>query len=111
MGDSHLAQLRDMLESMCKLHGRECQLDSTTILPDVEFFINKRDHPQLKRDLTEPYDFIFAPDPSPQILRARFGSYAPIFYTIVVILLLIYHFLCQRTGLLLLETCTQRVSC
>lgn len=31
-------------------------------IPDVEFFLNKRDHPQLKKTLTEPYDFIFDRD-------------------------------------------------
>ena len=75
-GDSHLAQLRDMLESLC---NRNRMRGLGEKLPDVEFFINKRDHPQLKRDLTEPYDFIFAPDSSPAIPRARYGSYAPIF--------------------------------
>ena len=83
-GDSHLAQLRDMLESLCARArkrrgsggGGGAGLPG---LPDVEFFINKRDHPQLKRDLTEPYDFIFAPGASPAIPRARFGSFAPIF--------------------------------
>ena len=28
-------------------------------VPDVDFFLNKRDHPQLKSDYTEPYDFLF----------------------------------------------------
>lgn len=28
-------------------------------IPDCEFFINKRDHPMLKLDLSEPYDFLF----------------------------------------------------
>ena len=53
-GDAHLAQLRDMLESMCNR-----ALSKNQAIPDVEFFLNKRDHPQLKRNKTEPYDFIF----------------------------------------------------
>ena len=51
-------------------------------MPDMEFFLNKRDHPQLKRDLTEPYDFIFLNekgDKPPPLTRTKFKSYAPIF--------------------------------
>jgi hypothetical protein len=51
-------------------------------MPDMEFFINKRDHPQLKRDLTEPYDFIFLNkhgDKPPPLSRTKFKTYAPIF--------------------------------
>ena len=51
-------------------------------IPDMEFFLNKRDHPQLKRDLTEPYDFIFLNDKKDQpapLTRAKFKTYAPIF--------------------------------
>ena len=78
-GDSHLAQLRDMLESLCNR-----ALTQGKTIPNVEFFLNKRDHPQLKRDLTEPYDFIFddgAGDgiDSPDIERCRYTNYAPIF--------------------------------
>ena len=51
-------------------------------IPDMEFFLNKRDHPQLKRNLTEPYDFIFLNDKKdrpPPLKRAKFKTYAPIF--------------------------------
>ena len=66
-GDSYLGQLRHMLEATCAAHE----------VPDVEFFINKRDFPQLKANLTEPYDFLFnAPDqPLP---REKYPTYAPI---------------------------------
>ena len=79
-GDAHLAQLRDMLESMCKralMNGHK--------VPDVEFFLNKRDHPQMKRNGTEPYDFIFdeegqkGGDSAPSLTRCRYTTYAPIF--------------------------------
>lgn len=44
---------------------------------DVEFFINKRDHPLLKKDLTEPYDKLF---PTTQKLNNIYQnqSYTPI---------------------------------
>ena len=65
----HLIQMRDMLEEACQHRS----------LPDCEFFINKRDYPHLKSDLTEPYDFIFDPQDLPQPLpRERYPVYAPI---------------------------------
>jgi len=48
-GDAYLPHLRDMLDVTCDLHE----------VPDVEFFINKRDFPQLRKDLTSPYSFIY----------------------------------------------------
>ena len=46
-------------------------------MPDVEFFINKRDFPQLKRNVSEPYDFIYDQDNVP-LDREKYTSYAPI---------------------------------
>jgi hypothetical protein len=71
-GDHHLLAIRDMFETACAKRD----------MPDLEFCINKRDHPQLKRDLTEPYDFIFLNKPDdapPKLKRARYNTYAPIF--------------------------------
>lgn len=71
-GDHHLCAIRDMFVAACKERD----------MPDMEFFLNKRDHPQLKRDLTEPYDFIFLNekgDKPPPLTRTKFKSYAPIF--------------------------------
>jgi hypothetical protein len=48
-GDALLLPLRHLLETLCK--ERE--------IPDCDFFYNKRDHPQLRKDQTEPYDFLF----------------------------------------------------
>lgn len=53
-GDHFLAPLRDMLSEACRLRK----------LPDCEFFLNKRDYPQLKINVpqgvpVEPYGFIF----------------------------------------------------
>ena len=62
--------VRDYLEML----ERTC---ATRIVPDIEFFLNKRDHPQLKRDLTEPYDFVWDNKPPP-LLNERHLKYAPI---------------------------------
>jgi hypothetical protein len=79
-GDHFLAPLRDMLGEAC----RERQI------PDCEFFLNKRDYPQLKVNIprggipVEPYGFIFDKDDrDPEqdidlVDRAKFPSYAPI---------------------------------
>lgn len=66
-GDAYLAQLKHMLLTLC----------SSRAVPDCEFFINKRDFPQLKRNLTEPYDFLYDADDAP-LARERYASYAPI---------------------------------
>jgi len=65
--DAYLTQLRHMLEFTCKEHA----------VPDVEFFVNKRDFPHLKSNVTEPYDFIFS-QPDQPLPREKFNHYAPI---------------------------------
>ncbi|EQC28953.1 hypothetical protein SDRG_13290 [Saprolegnia diclina VS20] len=72
-GDQFLAQLRDMLDDCCKHRD----------LPDCEFFINKRDYPHLKNNLSEPYGFLFDrddrnPDEDLPLTQYKFPSYAPI---------------------------------
>ena len=68
-GDHLTVQLRDMLIRTC---------NSRTV-PDVEFFINKRDFPQLKKDLSEPYDFLYDPKKCPvDLKRHKYETYAPI---------------------------------
>ncbi|KAL3912908.1 MAG: hypothetical protein SGILL_006701, partial [Bacillariaceae sp.] len=56
-GDQFLSPLRDMLEEACRQRQ----------IPDCEFFLNKRDYPQLKFNVergvpVEPYGFIFDKD-------------------------------------------------
>lgn len=56
-GDHFLAALRDLLGEACR----------TRTIPDCEFFINKRDYPQMKFNVpmgvpVEPYGFIFDKD-------------------------------------------------
>ncbi len=64
--DSDLTNLRDMLLTLCKERA----------VPDLEFFINKRDFPLLKLDGTEPYDHIWdAPTP---LLSHCYEKYAPV---------------------------------
>jgi hypothetical protein len=49
------------------------------VIPDVEFFINNRDFPILKKDLTEPYNHIFGSDNVKIEKEFRFKKMAPIF--------------------------------
>mmetsp|Transcript_8799 Transcript_8799/g.25346 ORF Transcript_8799/g.25346 Transcript_8799/m.25346 type:complete len:679 (+) Transcript_8799:87-2123(+) len=78
-GDQFLSPLRDMLGEAC--NQRE--------MPDCEFFLNKRDYPQLKFNAErgepmEPYGFIFDKDdrdPAQDVDLApehKFKTYAPI---------------------------------
>ncbi|KAL4151888.1 hypothetical protein PRNP1_008825 [Phytophthora ramorum] len=72
-GDQFLTQLRDMLEDACKHRN----------IADCEFFINKRDYPHLKENLSEPYGFLFDKDdrnPNDDIPLTDhlYATYAPI---------------------------------
>jgi hypothetical protein len=79
-GDQFLAPLRDMLAEACRERD----------LPDCEFFLNKRDYPQIKVNIdrggvpVEPYGFIFDkddrnPDEDVDLFEEhKFESYAPI---------------------------------
>lgn len=48
------------------------------VVPDCEFFLNRRDFPLLKRDATEPYDHVFDGAAHP-LLSHEYARYAPIF--------------------------------
>ena len=65
-GDTNVPQMSDMLKSLC---------DSRK-LPDIEFFINRRDFPVLKRNGTEAYDHLFGDDHP--LLSHEYDQYAPI---------------------------------
>lgn len=78
-GDQFSSPLRDMLAEACNQRK----------LPDCEFFLNKRDYPQLKVNVdrgvpVEPYGFIFDKDdrdPSQDVDLVdehKFKTYAPI---------------------------------
>lgn len=65
-GDGGVGNFRDMLIELCEKEK----------VPDIEFFINKRDFPILKKDGTEPYDNIF--NCSIPLLSHNYEKYSPI---------------------------------
>ena len=79
-GDHFLLQIKDMLAETCKQR----------VVPDCEFFVNKRDYPHLKFNESiaggipvEPYGFIFdkddrVPEEDLPLNRHFYKSYAPI---------------------------------
>ena len=71
-GGHGLVPLRDLFVKLCR---QRC-------IQDCEFFVNKRDSPMLKKDVTEPFDAIFN-DHSCPLSRQVHAHYAPIlsFYT------------------------------
>lgn len=62
---------------MVELHQLFIEVCSRHKIKDTEFFINKRDFPVLKRNLTEPYHHIFNSRNRP-LRNYRFKSYLPI---------------------------------
>ena len=66
-GDSGTMNIRDMLNELCE--NRE--------IPDIEFFVNRRDFPILKKDRTEPYNHIFDSESFP-LLSHEYDKYSPI---------------------------------
>ena len=67
-GDTNVASMKNMLEELCE--ARE--------VPDMEFFVNRRDFPLLKKDLTEPYNHLWGDDAKP-LVSHRYDKYLPIF--------------------------------
>lgn len=65
-GDSGVSVYKDFLLNLCK--NRK--------LPDIEFFINRRDFPLLTKDGTEPYESIFG---KVELLSHSYEKYCPIF--------------------------------
>ena len=65
-GDSGAHQMMDMFEQLCK--NRK--------VPDIEFFVNRRDFPILKKNSTEPYECIFGKDKP--LLSHDYDKYCPI---------------------------------
>jgi hypothetical protein len=52
-GDTNVSTVKNMLEVLC----------ANRVVPDIEFFMNRRDFPLLTRDGTEPYDNIWGDMP------------------------------------------------
>lgn len=66
-GDSNVGTIKNMLEQLC----------SSRDVPDVEFFINRRDFPIIKRDGSEPYDNIWDSINKPLVSHS-YTKYSPI---------------------------------
>ena len=66
-GDSYLPQLRDLLDTAAAERD----------MPDCDFFINKRDFPNLRHNAKEPYDFLMD-EPGAPLAREHYRYYAPI---------------------------------
>lgn len=66
-GDNNVLTLFNMFETLC----------SKRIIPDIEFFVNRRDFPQLKNNDTEPYNHIFDSN-NFSLLSHNYDKYAPI---------------------------------
>ena len=59
--------LLDMFRTLCEERD----------VPDIEFFINRRDYPQMKVDNTEPYNHIWGTKHQP-LVSHQYDKYAPI---------------------------------
>ena len=66
-GDSGVCQASNMFQELCEKRT----------LPDIEFFVNRRDFPLLKRDKTEPYHNIFGNYTTP-LVSHKYDKYMPI---------------------------------
>lgn len=66
-GDTNTGSVKDMLDVLCR--DRE--------IPDIEFFLNRRDFPVLTRDGTEPYNNIWDSMEQP-LVSHRYTKYVPI---------------------------------
>lgn len=65
-GENNYAQLKSMFLELC----------AERQVPDIEFFVNRRDFPILTRNLTEPYFDIYGDDVP--LKSYKFDKYAPI---------------------------------
>lgn len=66
-GDTNVSIMSNMFETLCEERK----------VPDMEFFVNRRDFPLIKTDSTEPYDHIYDSDTKP-LLSHNYEKYSPI---------------------------------
>lgn len=67
--DTGMCQMKHMFEKLCTEFPKE--------IPDIDFFVNRRDFPLMKTDGTEPYENMFNSENEP--LRSHnYHTYAPI---------------------------------
>jgi hypothetical protein len=64
--DSGIPMISDMFETLCKEYE----------IPDIEFFVNRRDFPILKKNKTEPYHSWFGKDQ--KLISHSYNAYSPI---------------------------------
>ncbi len=64
-GDTNVAIIKNVLDTLC----------TKRTVPDIEFFVNRRDFPLLTRDGTEPYDNIWGDTP---LVSYNLPKYIPI---------------------------------
>lgn len=65
-GDNNVVTIRDMFQTLCK----------ERTVPDLEFFVNRRDFPILHEQRTEPYKNLYGHRP---LISHSYEKYAPIF--------------------------------
>jgi hypothetical protein len=65
--DSGVGAIYDMFLELCKKYPDE--------IPDMEFFVNKRDHPLFRIDENEPYDYIYDETP---LISHSYDTYCPL---------------------------------
>lgn len=65
-GDSGTVQMKDMFNTLCK----------TRKVPDMEFFVNRRDFPIITRNKTEAYDHLFGKNTP--LISHNYKKYSPI---------------------------------
>jgi hypothetical protein len=66
-GDTNNAIASDMFRTLCRERK----------LPDMEFFVNRRDFPMIKKDGTEPYEDLFGSEKQ-KLISYSFDQYVPI---------------------------------
>lgn len=66
-GDTNVCIMSDMFRTLCQKRT----------VPDVEFFVNRRDFPMLKLDGTEPYNHMYGRTDQ-KLLSHDYNTYAPI---------------------------------
>lgn len=66
-GETNVGNIKNMLEELCACRK----------IPDIEFFINRRDFPILTRDSTEPYNNIWDSMNQP-LISHNYNKYIPI---------------------------------
>jgi hypothetical protein len=65
--DTNVSVIKNMLEELCEKR----------VIPDIDFFVNRRDFPLFKKDGTEPYNHIWDTE-FKKLVSHSYGKYTPI---------------------------------